>query len=720
MKKIIKLMFVIICGSTFCGFTSYSLADVFTLTPQVGPSVISNGIDDTNKVKILRLPDKTLISVYGQSQFMANDAYDVKSREVRKPWDLVVQYSIDEGETWSSPMNFDNTAMFSSALGIIEPSGPPPLYPAGSANEGYVDLASDPRVVSYPGDSDKPQVFNSGNNIVVTWNSKYCPANPTLPPGEQRFITYLELNGITIPYACLWVSRLQWNSSLQQFNAVGDLGELYKTEQLTSGFRDVKQDVPIPQKTGFAVVWQEDPLGLQLGGSDGPGSGASGAQTTGGTDLFYMALDTNNNSTVDFIANDWSTPVRFTKNQESTGELNGPDRTSHGPGIYETGKASASRANIRLIGRRALIAWEERKSTTGIDDGKYIRYHSWPEFTNTADFPINGCIISKPDENGRRVRVLTQALSSGQTGIVFAYKQGEYSEGGPSDIMIRRAVGGFDPIHILPAVDSTVVGVYGEKCRAHVNNQDEDNIGDDELVDDPLNDVTNSPAINFSGSEIYNGYPGMAESATTGLNPYENALAHRGQMKGENVVIGFSHTPDQARFDFLSDSVPYNFYIKSSQDGGATWSPAINFSNLTEESGVSVREPRIVGTSSTGPGCTDPNNVTDITDCQNTQIMYIGFGLQANVTNIDVTEDVDIYMGVTHNGGLSYSPIQHITAGNVIGGMPDAVPDFETQLKVRPDGQQAFVVWTSAPVATDDVAFRELELIDIIFKNGFE
>ncbi len=100
--------------------------------------------------------------------------------------------------------------------------------------------------------------------------------------------------------------------------------------------------------------------------------------------------------------------------------------------------------------------------------------------------------------------------------------------------------------------------------------------------------------------------------------------------------------------------------------------------------------------------------------------MYIGFGLQANVTNIDVTEDVDIYMGVTHNGGLSYSPIQHITAGNVIGGMPDAVPDFETQLKVRPDGQQAFVVWTSAPVATDDVAFRELELIDIIFKNGFE
>lgn len=705
-----------------CSLSSVVLAqDVFDLTPTVAPDIISDGIEDTNKVKMLRLPDKTLVSVFGQSQNIVQDVYDLKARDTRKPWDLVVQYSTDEGETWSTPMNFDNTAAQSSALGIIEASGPPPLFLAGSINEGYVDLASDPRVVNYSGDSDKPQVFNSGNNIVVTWNSKYCPQNQTLWPGEnQRFVTYLELNGITIPYACLWSTKLQWNAGTKEFNAVGDSGELYKTQQFTSGFRDVKQDVPIPQKPGFAAVWQEDPLGLQLGGADGPGTGASGANTAGGTDLFYMWLDTNNNSATDFIANDWSTPVRFTKNKEGTKELNGPERTSHGPGIYDTGKASASRANIRLIGRRALIAWEERKSTTGIDNGKYVRYHTWPEFSDTLNLPINGCIISKPYENGRRVRVFTQPLSTGQTGLVFIYKQGEYSEGGPSDIMLRRAVGGYDPINIIPAVDSTIVGTFGEKCRSHVSNQDDDLIGDDELMDDPLTDLVNTPAMNLSGSELYNQLPGDSPDATTSANPWESALAHRGQMKGDIIVVGYSHTPDQARYEFLSESHPYNFYMKSSQDGGATWSLAYNLSNLDATSGVSVREPRIVGTAGNGPGCLDPNNITDATDCQNTKIMYIGFGLQTNVTNIEETDDVDIYMGVTHNGGLSYSSVQHITAGDVIGGSPDMIGDFETQLKVRPDGQQAFVAWTSVPGATKDVGFRELNLIDVIFDHGFE
>jgi hypothetical protein len=318
------------------------------------------------------------------------------------------------------------------------------------------------------------------------------------------------------------------------------------------------------------------------------------------------------------------------------------------------------------------------------------------------------------------VRVFTQSLSTGQTGLVFIYKQGDFSQGGPSDIMTRRAVGGYDPINIIPAVDSTVVGEFGERCRAHVNNADADDIGDDELMDDPLTDIAHTPAVNLSGSSLYNELPGNAPDAETGLNPYENALAHRGQMKGDIVVVGFSHTPDQARFDFLSQSEPYNFYIKNSQDGGATWSVAYNLSQLNEASGVSVREPRIVGTPGNGPGCSDPENITNETDCQNPKVMYIGFGLQTNVTNVEVTDDVDIYMGITQNGGLSYSPVQHITAGDVIGGQADDIVDFETQLKVRPDGQQAFVAWSSIPGMTKDVTFRELNYIDIIFADDFE
>lgn len=247
-----------------------------------------------------------------------------------------------------------------------------------------------------------------------------------------------------------------------------------------------------------------------------------------------------------------------------------------------------------------MTAWEERKATVGIDEGKYIRYHTWGEFTDTSGLPINGCAISKPDENGRRVRILTQPLSAGTTGVVFIYKQGDFTQGGPSDIMMRRAVGGYEPINIVPPVDTEITGTFGERCRAHVNNSDDDMVGDDELMDDPLNDIRfptlQTPAMNFSGTAAYNDSPGTAPDAGTGLNPFENALAHRGQIRGDTILIGYSHTPDQARFDFLSDSVPYNFYVHSTQDGGDTWSPAVDISKLTAETGVSVREPRIVAT----------------------------------------------------------------------------------------------------------------------------
>lgn len=698
-------------------------AQVFDLSPPDAPGVISDQVLDTNKVKILRMPDGTLIAVFGQAQEVGQQVYDLKARGTRDPWDLVLQISTDEGETWAAPVNFDNTAAQTSAQGIIEPTGAPTLFPVGDPNEGYVDLASDPRTVDYPGDSDKPQAFNAGNNIVITWNSTYCPADEAQWPGEdQRFQTYLPINGITIPYACLWVSRMQWNPATQSLRPIGPGGELYLTEQFTSGVRSVKQDVPVPQPTGFGVIWQEDPLGLQLGNAEGPGTGASGANSTGGTDAWYMHLDTNNNSTPAFIANDWSVPVRITGNTTATRDLQGPLRTSHGPGIYEDGKAAVARPQLRLIGRRAVFAWEEKKSTTGIDEGKYIRYHTIPEFTDTSELPINGCIISRPIENGRRVRILTQPLSAGDTGIVFIYKQGDFAQGGPSDIMLRRAVGGFNPEHIVPAIDIEPTGLLGdERCRAHVNNQ-----GVEDLLDDPLTDIRfgteHLPATNFSGTVEYLDPPGTAPDVETGLNPYEDALAHRGQMRGDQIIIGFSHVPDQARFNFLDDAIPYNFYLRTSLDGGETWTDSANVSNLTAETGLSAREPRLVGTPGNGPGCSDPQNPTNPTDCTNPDIVYFGFGTQTNVTNLDVAEDVDIFMGVTQDGGQTFSPIQAITAGDALNDISDDDADLETQLKLRPDGLVGYVVWTSTPPGgTDDSLFRRLQLDpDLIFRDGFE
>ena len=192
-------------------------------------------------------------------------------------------------------------------------------------------------------------------------------------------------------------------------------------------------------------------------------------------------------------------------------------------------------------------------------------------------------------------------------------------------------------------------------------------------------------------------------------------------MRGDQIILGFSHVPDKSRFDFLDDSIPYNFYIRSSQDGGDTWSPVINVSNLTAESGISAREPRIVGTPGNGPGCTDPQNPTDPTDCADPKVAYVGFGTQSNVTNTEEAEDIDIFMAKTQDGGMTVSSLQAITAGDALFGDPDDDADLETQLKVRPDGLQAFVVWTSTPPGgTADSAFRRLQInLNRIFNDKF-
>ncbi|MEE4330607.1 MAG: choice-of-anchor O protein, partial [Wenzhouxiangella sp.] len=304
--------------------------------------------------------------------------------------------------------------------------------------------------------------------------------------------------------------------------------------------------------------------------------------------------------------------------------------------------------------------------------------------------------------------------------------QGDFAQGGPSDIMLRRAVGGYDPQHIVPAIDIEPTGIVGqeqERCRAHVNNELIEGL---ELLDDPLTDIRfgteHLPAINFSGTAAYLDPPGTAPDAETGLNPFEDALAHRGQLRGDQIIVGFSHVPDQARFRFLDDAIPYNFYIRSSQDGGDTWSAAVNVSNLTPESGLSAREPRIVGTPGNGPGCSDPLNPTDPTDCANPNIVYFGFGTQTNVTNLEEAEDVDIFMGATQDGGLTFSPVQAVTAGDALNELTDDDADLETQLKLRPDGLKGYVVWTSTPPGgTDDSLFRRLQInLDRIFRDRFE
>jgi hypothetical protein len=617
------------------GIGAYTIND-FSLgfTPGDGPANLSGTTVSSNKVKILRTNDGTLFAIYGLQQQTPNLAYDAKARVTRLPFDTVISYSTDNGDTWSAPLNLSNSATLSSSLGMIDPlAGPPPLDANGNA-----DLASDTDADPYPGDSDKPNVFNVGNQIIVTWGSTYCPG------GEQRYVVYPELNGITIPYSCLYVSRLRWNSTTDQFDLIGAAGtQPYITSQLTSGLRDVKQDANRGNSTAFVISWQEDPLGLKLGDADGPGEGASGANVNSGTEVWFTSL-----ATPSFATGAWASPARVTRNTRSTVALNSTsDKATHPPGLYDRGNVGASRPNIGQIGANVVSAYEETKGLGGFDDGKYVRYQVFPWNAPPVD-GADGCIISTPSENARRVRFLTQEPPNA-TQLVFIYKQGDYTQGGPSDIFLRRTTGGLlTPASLQPPVDVV-------NCTASKN--------DDE---DVLTLLANQPpAINFSGSATLKGGTGTAPDATSGANSIENALAHRGIMRGNTIIIGYSYTPDLFRFTYLNDTDPYNFWIRRSTDGGATWSEAINLTpEVTGPSQLSVREPRIVPT---------PPTVTSglPEDVQNPNVITVAYGTITNVREpIETPEDVDIYMMVSLDNGLTWTRAQAITVGDVENGAP--------------------------------------------------
>lgn len=654
---------------------------ILLLHPVDGPLKLSAD-RSTTKVKILRMNDGTLFAIYGEAQDVGMLAYDPKSRATRAPYDIVLEFSTDNGETWSAPLNIDNTAAMTSALGILEGTGAPVL-----GMDGHPNLPADPRSLPYPGDSDKPNVFNVGNQIMVTWGNNYCPG------GEQRFVVYPELNGVTIPYSCLYVARLRWNSTTQQLDTIWPGGLAYRTDQLSSGIRDVKQDANRGNSSAFVINWQEDPLGLLLGEAEGPGDGASGANVSNGTDIWYASL-----ATPSFASGDWATPSRITMNTFASAPLTSTgDRETHPPGNYDRGNVGASRSNIGQIGSNVVIAYEETKGTQGFEEGKYVRYHTFA--WNAA--PVGGevgCIISEPSENARRVRFLTQDASNAVP-LVFLYKQGEYTEGGPSDIFIRRTTGSqITPESLDPPIDAL-------NCRSSIV-----------TGGDPLVDITQPPAINFSGSAQIKGITGSAPNALSGDNPIENAVAHRGVIRGDTIIIGYSYTGDLNRFLLLDDTDPYNFFLRRSTDAGLTWSEAVNMTpEVTGPSQLTVKEPRIVGTPPTVPGGLPGNT-------QDPNVVYVAYGLQTNVREpLFTPEDVDIYMMVSLDEGQSFSVPAALTEGDVLGGFEDDLDDFETQIKLRPDGLEGHVVWSTSDAGTSAVSYRRVMVAEAaIFADGFE
>ena len=706
----------------------------------VGPSIVlSDQMPDGDlsaKIKIVRLGNGTLVVAYGDAG-TEEHVYDVKANTERPARDIFVRRCNSNANdcsdlaSWSAPINIAGTASRTSATAAWK--GP-----------------SEGRLPFY-GDSDKPNVFSNGQAVVVTWADKFCDS------GVQGSVTYVEREEREIPYSCLYVSR-----SL-------DSGATWSSaRRLSSGLRDAKQDVSRGGEKAWVITWQEDPAGLQLGQAEGPGDGASGAKVSKGTDIWYSYL-----ARADFDRGTaFPDPIRLTNNFTKMASGDDPDPNA------ESGTEGASRSNLALIGNTALIVYEETKSLEGLDEGKYVRFSSFPfnqpptsclldagtggaggqggtggvgggnggggeagtggvggdagaggsggiggvggvavpsaptaqsgeigidpcrmspngdPYPDPSDPARVGCILSSPDENARRARFFGQGTPGPNSGVkLFVFwKQGEFDQGGPSDI-VGRAATGFTPADFVQAVNVPTASSPGDELDGCFIRGVEGPIASGAFG--------NSLAINLS-AETESG--GDLE-ASTGDNIVEDARAHRGLISGDFIALGYSYTPDWAVARY-TDTENYEFWIRRTTDGGTTWSAPVDLTSESTaavaarlglpEAGINVKEPRIVKTPGQGPGCPSGDPEDDTTtrpsDCRDPKTFVVAWGTETNVyEHLGGAVDVDIFVTRTTDKGATYEPYQ-VLAGAKAPNFNE-LDEMESQLRPTPDGKTVFSVW---------------------------
>jgi hypothetical protein len=630
------------------------------------PIMLSVQLPDFNKAykpKLVRTGNGLLVVVYGDAvnNLPDNYVYDLKNDIERPARDVFIRscdamlFDCSQSTNWSSPINISATALLSSTNS---------------------DINGDGVRTPYFGDSDNPHIFASGSLVAVTWGDKYCPG------GSQRTTTYLERNSREIPMSCLYVAHATGN--------IADIAN-WTIDRLSDGSRDVKNDVSRGLKSGaWVVTWQEDPLGLQPGEAEGPGEGSSGAKVSHGTDIWYSYSSNISNATGDIGV--WVTPVRITDNQTGYG-LQGsfnPIKDVNGnpvsPALIEKGSAGASRANLGLVGGssppKAIVAYEETKASSGLDEGKFLRYHNFNYNNPPTDLVCNpldydncrvGCVISTPSENARRARFVTQTNPGTNSGIRWAvlWRQGTYTEGGPADVMMRLGFTDFNGANLQPGLDYPACFAADYASAINLTNNE------------PLNISSNTPVA--TSSNLTN---------TTSSNPFENSRAHRAVLRGDYLNVGYIYTPDWAVAE-ATDLENYNFYVRHYDATTAVWNSPVNLSQITDTS-INVKEPRLLGPPGNGPDCVDPQAPVDERDCQDKQVIVAAWGTETNVyAHIGGAEHLDLFITRSTDQTSTFEPVIMLAGG------PDS--QGESQLRITPDGTEIYAVWsqTTGGMVTD-------------------
>jgi len=360
-------------------------------------------------------------------------------------------------------------------------------------------------------------------------------------------------------------------------------------------------------------------------------------------------------------------------------------------------------------------------------------------------------------ENARRPRIILQPKSSAVaneakrgTTMVCVFKMGEEGQGRPSDIFMRRwEVSATDPgnPYATDYMLDELQNLSSVSVLSTAVNQDSQSTLEDKGKRDPVKVI---------------GWEQTAENLTdtSMLNPYDDARAHRGFLKGDFLALAYDWTPNWAAARNGNDH--YDLFVRRSFDGGATWTtdpeqvgelsyetirtrkdpnseetgislvkelitlgpgeyePARNLSLLANHK-TSVIEPRLVGPPSSIPG-----DILQRHDTIDPSAFWVTYGIESNPTKIsgEVGMPLDLYYSYSKDFGTTYYTETHEikpeSSGHHAGetverwdwlakdtGQKEAA-QAEAQIRFTPDGSIFYAVYNETGPEGSDVIFRRI------------
>ena len=368
-------------------------------------------------------------------------------------------------------------------------------------------------------------------------------------------------------------------------------------------------------------------------------------------------------------------------------------------------------------------------------------------------------------ENARRPRFILQSKAAATaeteysgTVLIVLYKEGQDGGGRPTDIMARRCVAkGTTGNPYAPA--NFVDGAQNVSTVTPIltwTNPDRENVVGDAKGDGVKVCSWEQPVGNLD--------------LKSGVNPYEDSRAHRGGIRGDFVIMGYSYTPNWAASRKAHDK--YDFYIRRSFDGGATWTtdpdstetvvhtdifidpegvsgfeltllgedaseatkhyevettygeegceyePGRNVS-LTKNNKTSVIEPRIVAVPGTikDPATKSWTGIPE--DEQNPDVFYVAYGTATNLPDVGKAPE-DLFFSFSTDKGTTLFEEEWVVNPDSEGNYPgETVTGWyrlakgdqeqgEVQLRMTPDGSRFYSVWLDEGEVGSDILFRRI------------